>query len=209
MLNFLATLGWNDGTEQEIFSVQELIEKFSLDHIQRSGAAFDEQRLLWMNGTHIRALELDDLYTRVTKCWPAEAGAYDDAYKLQVLGLVQERLKYLVELPQLTNFFFTDLAVDPELISSNKQLKKIAPEELRPLLQQARTAIEASDFSVEDLTAKLNQLLEQTGQKPGILFSLVRIATTQAPASPGLADTLAVLGKEVALRRIDTTLASL
>jgi glutamyl-tRNA synthetase len=65
LVNFIASLGWNDGTEQEIFSREELIEKFSLERVQRSGARFDEQRLLWMNGAWIRALDIDTIYTLV------------------------------------------------------------------------------------------------------------------------------------------------
>jgi len=239
MLNFLATLGWNDGTEQEIFTVKELIEKFALSRVQKSGAKFDEQRLLWMNGAHIRELQLDDLYARTTLIptpntvistpgsesgagsaeksrdlstnarddtqgfWPPEAKDYDDIYKKRVLGLVQERLKFLGELPQLTEFFFKDLPINMELIDGNKQLKKFSHQELKALLEKAKTSIEQSDFSVDDLTKRLNDLLEQTGQKPGVLFSLIRIATTQAPASPALAETLAVLGKETVLRRVN------
>lgn len=209
MINFMATLGWNDGTEQEIFSVDELVAKFSLDRVQKSGARFDEQRLLWMNGAHIRALPLDNLFARIADFWPPEADKSDDPYKKQVLGLVQERLKYFKELPELSQFFFADLPVNPELISGHKQLKKLEASEIKYLLQQSREAIAASDFTAPDLTNRLNDLLESSGQKPAVLFSLVRIATTQAPSSPGLADTLAVLGKEVALRRIDAQLASL
>jgi glutamyl-tRNA synthetase len=209
MINFLATLGWNDGTEQEIFSVKQLIEKFSLERVQKSGAAFDEQRLLWMNGAHIRGLTIDDLYERSKDYWPESSNTYDDNYKKSVLALIQERLKYLAEIPDLTNFFFEDLPINAELITNNKQLKKVPTDELKKLLDEARSVIEKSDFSAEALTKTLNNLLETTGQKPGILFSLVRIATTQAPASPGLADTLSVLGRETALRRIDATLSSL
>jgi glutamyl-tRNA synthetase len=209
LINFMATLGWNDGTEQEVFSVPDLIEKFDLSRVQKGGAKFDEQRLLWMNGAHIRALDLDDLYSKVADFWPKEAAAYDDDYKRRVLGLVQERLKFFGELPQLTDFFFVELPVNPELISSHKQLKKLAQNEIKQLLEQARETLAQSDFSLDDLSAKLNQLLEVTGQKPAVLFSLIRIATTQAPASPGLADTLAVLGKDIGLRRIDTMLQTL
>jgi len=109
LINFMASLGWNDGTEQEIFSVEELIQKFSLNRVQKSGAHFDENRLLWMNGAHIRVLSLDDLYQKVADFWPEAAKNYDDSYKKQVLGLVQERLKFFAELPDLTRFFFTDL----------------------------------------------------------------------------------------------------
>jgi glutamyl-tRNA synthetase len=209
LVNFIATLGWNDGTEQEIFSVAELIKKFSLGRVQRSGARFDEQRLLWMNGYHIRQLTLDDLYKRVRTFWPEAAGAYDDAYKRRVLGVVHERLKYFAELPELTSFFFSDLPIDLALIDTHKQLQKIDPAARKALLEQSRAVLAQADFSVEDLSTKLNHLLEQTEQKPAILFSFIRIATTQAPASPGLADTLAILGKEVSLRRIDQTLAAL
>jgi glutamyl/glutaminyl-tRNA synthetase len=209
LVNFIATLGWNDGSEQELFSMEKLVEKFSLGHVQRSGAKFDEQRLLWMNGAHIRGLSLEDLYGRCKDFWPEEAKDYDDAYKKQVLGLVQERLKYLGELPELTSFFFADLPLNPELITANKQLKNIGAAELKQLLERSRGALAGSDFSLPDLTERLNGLLETTGQKPGVLFSLIRIATTQAPASPGLADTLAVLGKERSLARLDSQMAAL
>jgi len=209
LVSFIATMGWNDGTEQEIFTREELVQKFSLDRVQRSGAHFDEQRLLWMNGHYIREMSLDDLYEHVQGYWAEESKAYDDNYKKAVLGLVQERLKYFAELPKLTDFFFTDLPVNPELISGHKQLKKVDGSDIKQLLEQSRAELAQSDFSVQDLTDRLNKLLETTGQKPAVLFSLVRIATTQAPASPGLADTLAVLGKEVSLRRIDTMLQSL
>jgi glutamyl/glutaminyl-tRNA synthetase len=163
-----------------------------------------------MNGWHIRQLSVDELYGRIgPQFWPASAVDHDDAYKSRVLALVQERLKYYGELPQLTDFFFEDLPVNPELISTNKQLKKLNQEELKDLLTQASAALQISDFSPEELTITLNNLLIQTGQKPGILFSLIRIATTQAPASPGLAETLALLGKDTCLRRIDLTLAAL
>lgn len=209
LINFMASLGWNDGTEQEIFSVDELVEKFSLNHVQRSGAKFDEQRLIWMNGSHIRQLTLDDLYHRSRSYWPEEAASFDDDYKRRVLALIQERLKYLAEIPQLTLFFFTEPTVNLELITANKQLKKYEIGTLRELLQTAQTEFEKSDFSTEDLTNRLNGLLEATGEKPGVLFSLIRVATTWAPASPALADSLNVMGKERVMRRLAASLAAL
>lgn len=209
LVNFIVTLGWNDGSEQEIFSRQELLTKFSLDRVQRSGAHFDERRLAWMNGAYIRELDLDDLYQRVSDYWPPAAAEYDENYKKQVLSLVQERLKYFSELPELTDFFFVDLPLRPELISDHKQLKKLSSGELRDLLVQARDSLAASDFTVSDLTERLNQLLQQTTQKPAVLFSLIRIATTQAAASPGLADTLVVLGKQRSLDRLERQLGAL
>jgi glutamyl-tRNA synthetase len=209
LVSFLATLGWNDGTVQEIYSVDELIAKFQLSRVQRSGARFDEQRLNWVDGYFIRHLELNDLYERSQAFWPAEAQTASVDYKRQVLAIVQERLKFLSELPVLTIFFFKDLPVDPSLISSHKLLSKLPADNIKALLTTSRESLAESDFSLADLEQRLNKLLDNLDQKPATLFSLIRIATTQAPASPALADTLAVLGKEKVLHRIDIMLASL
>lgn len=209
MLNFLASMGWNDGTEQEVFTRDELIAKFSLDRVQRSGARFDEQRLLWLNGQHIRMLSLDDLSDRIADFWPASAADASDDYKKQVLTLVQDRLKTLTDLPIITEYFFTEPTVDFSLITDNKQLKKLEFSDIKDLLVQAREVFETTEFTPESIQSSLNQLLEATGQKPGILFSLIRIATTWAPFSPQLNDTLALLGKETVLRRLNTAIASL
>lgn len=206
LLNFLALLGWNDGTEQETFPIGELQEKFSLERVHSSPAVFDNRRLDWMNGQYIRQMSLDNLYELVERFWPKEAAGYDNTYKQRVLELVQERLKYFGELPELTRFFFADLPDNPQLITSHKQLKIYPESDLKTYLMSVRVELEPSDFSPEDLTKRLNGLLSLTHTKPAMLFSLIRIATTQAPASPGLADTLAVLGKEVVLRRIDKQL---
>ena len=162
-----------------------------------------------MNGAHIRELAISDLYQKVSEFWPSEAEDFDDGYRTQVLGLVQERLKYFKELPELTLFFFADLPINPELISSHKQLKKLDFTTLKNLLEQSMNSLKSSDFSTEDLSNKLNALLELTGQKPAVLFSLIRIATTQAAASPGLAESLKVLGKERSLSRIQSQINNL
>ena len=203
MLNFLASMGWNDGTEQEIFTMQELIDKFSLERVQRSGARFDEQRLLWMNGHWIRTLELDDLYGRVAAYWPASAADYDESYKKQVLSLVQDRMKTLAELTIMTKYFFEEPVRNDSLISDNKQLKKLSQEEISHLLEVVKNEFTTLDgWTPETIQASLNHLLEVTGEKPGTLFSLIRIVTTWAPFSPQLNDTLALLGKDKTLARI-------
>ncbi len=207
MLNFLAQLGWNDGTEQEIFSKAELIEKFSLDRVQKSGARFDEQRLIWLNGQWIRSLDLDDLYNRCEAFWGEESNNAEESYKKQVLALAQDRLKTLQDLPKLTNYFFTEPEIDEELISGNKQLRKLTEEERQSLLSVARQELaKLTDWTPESIQSCLNGLLEMTGQKPGILFSLVRIVTTWAQFSPQLNDTLALIGQEKTLQRIDNYL---
>ena len=203
MDSFMATLGWNDGTEQEIFTMAELIEKFSLDRVQRSGARFDEKRLLWMNGQFIRNLDLDDLYDRVRDYWPKSASSHSEDYKKQVLTLAQDRLKTLKDLPILTNYFFEEPRPDETLITDNKQLKKISNDELKSLVQTAIEDFEKIEiWDSENIQNCLNNLLEKTGQKPGILFSLIRIIVTWAPFSPQLNDTLELLGKDQTLERL-------
>ena len=211
MINFLASLGWNDGTEQEIYTVEEIIKKFSLEKIQNSSARFDEQRLIWVNGHHIRELSIDDIFAQTQDYWPPNIPEQFDneAYKKQVLALVQERLKFFAELPELTNFFFVDLPIDELLIKEHKTLKKLSSDEIVSLLEKSVAKLETSDFSTNDLQDKMNQLLQETDQKPITLFSLIRIATTQSPASPGLADTMAVLGKDRSLQRIKNQIAAL
>jgi glutamyl-tRNA synthetase len=209
LLNFLATLGWNDGTEQEVFTIDELIAKFSLERVQRSGAKFDEQRLLWLNGAHIRQLSLDELYRRVTDFWPPAATDFEASYKKAVLGLVQERLKFFKEITELTSFFFVEPQPDLSLIDTNKKLSKLSRAEQSSLLRTALESLNQSDFSVIDLQQRLNDLLQATGQQPAILFSLIRIATTWAAASPSLAESLQVLGKDRVLARIKKALGVL
>lgn len=209
LVSFIATLGWNDGTEKELFTVDELVQSFSLERVGKGGAVFDERRLLWTNGSFIRKLSLDELYEQAKEYLPEEAPQADESYNKAVLGVVQERLKFYGELPSLTRFFYIDLPTDPSLISNHKQLKKYPTEKLREILTQAREALDDAEFTAESLQATLNDLLEKSGEKPVVLFSLVRIATTQAPASPGLAETLVVLGKETTLRRIDAQIKEL
>lgn len=202
LVNFMALLGWNDGTEQEIFTIRELIDKFDLTRVQRSGAKFDEQRLTWMNGTYIRNLHLDQLVDEVKDFWPVSAENFDSEYKKQVLSLVQDRLKFFAELPSLTSFFFEDLPVDNELINNNKNLSNIPKARLVELLTICLDTLDNTDFKTKDLIECLNNLLVTTDSKPAVLFSLLRIATTQASSSPGLAETLAVLDKERSINRI-------
>ncbi len=207
LVSFIATLGWNDGTEQEVFTMDELVAKFSLDRVQKSGARFDEKRLLWMNGHFIRELSLDELANRIEFFWPPSAKKHPESYKKQVLALAQDRLKTLKDLPMLTSYFFEEPSIDMSLISENKQLKKLSDDEVRDLLQAAHDALLESEWTAEAIQQTLNQLLETTGQKPGTLFSLIRIATTWAPFSPQLNDTLALLGKEKTLARIKNVIA--
>ena len=210
MANFLATLGWNDGTEQEVYKTNELIESFSLDRVQKSPARFDEQRLLWLNGQHIRMLDLDDLFERVDDFWPESANSSTDEHKKQVLALVQDRLKTLADLNTSTDYFFTRPTPNWEMIQTNKQLKKLESSEITKLLQSAQEKLsELSEFNSESIQYALNQLLEITGQKPGILFSLIRLAVSWAPFSPALPDTLALIGQTETIDRLNQAIETI
>jgi glutamyl-tRNA synthetase len=203
MINFIASLGWNDGTEQEIFSVAELIEKFDLSRVQRSGARFDQQRLLWMNGQHIRALSLEDLSERVQNFWPISAVSASHEQKNTILALVQDRLKTLADLAIITDYFFVDPAPNWQMIEDNKQLRKAGRSILIELLEKSILKLkELDDFRPESIQQTLNQLLEDTAQKPAILFGIIRLAVSWAPFSPALPDTLATLGKQTVLTRL-------
>jgi len=202
MINFLATIGWNDGTEQEIYTVDELIEKFSLDRVQRSGGVFDEQRLMYLNGVHIRRLSLSELFEKVVNFWPEEASGSDDEYKKNVLALVHERLKFLSELPELTRFFFVEPTITDEIFTSNKQLKKLSTEERANMLKAVSEALADSDFTEADLEERLRGLVETLETKHGVLFGLIRAQITGSNIAPGLFETMRVLGKDIVLKRL-------
>ncbi len=209
MLNFIASLGWNDGTEQEIFSLEELISKFSLNRVHRSGAIFDEKRLLWTNGQWIRRLTLDDLYQRVESFWNNSAKNADESYKKQVLAIVQDRLKTLADLPLMTSYFFEEPEINYDLISTDKKLGKIPTSELKQLLETTYSELQSSSYEAADLQETLNSLLEKTNSKPMVLFGLIRLAISWTPFSPTLNETLAVLGREKVLKRLEKTIKSL
>lgn len=203
LMSFIATMGWNDGTEKEIFTHEELIEAFSLDRIQKSGARFDEKRMLWMNGHFIRELPLEELYEQCKDFWPAVAQSADKTYKMQVLALLQDRLKTLQDLRTGSDYFFAEPTVNMELITKNKQLKKLSEQEHTELLDATHDALaHVQSWDAASIQATLNELLEQTGQKPGVLFSLIRVYATWAAFSPQLPDTLALLGRETTLARL-------
>ena len=213
MLNYLACLGWNDGTEQEIYTKDELIQKFSIDRIQNSGARYDETKLLWMNGQWIRKIfdeqGVEALFARTEGFWPDSANAYDDQYKKKVLSIIYDRLKTLSDLRVMTTYFFEDPIINTDMIFSNKFLKKISEEELSELLQISAKKIESCEWNPESLQNTLNNLLEETQRKPAELFSLIRISLSYAPFSPALHLTLDTLGKNTSLSRLHQTITAI
>lgn len=185
---FLASLGWNDGSTQEVYTTDELIKNFSLARIQKSPAQFSKDRLTWMNGVMIRQMSIEALLERAESFLPPEANAFSQDYQKAAIRLVQDRLKTLSELPELTNFFF----VDPS-----------APSQLdAPYLTSVIDALSTNDFSETNLEITLRDLAASLDIKTGTLFSTIRIAITGKKAAPGLFETLHVLGKDTSLRRL-------
>lgn len=214
MLNYLACLGWNDGTEQEIYTKEELIEKFSVERIQNSGARYDETKLMWVNGQWIRKIFDEQgaraLYERTIGFWPEEAAAYSEEYRIQVLSIIYDRLKTLSDLREMTRYFFVEPEINVELLTGNKFLKKMSEAEIEGLLKTAIAKLSSvAEWNADNLQVALNELLAETEKKPAELFSLIRIAVSFAPFSPALNLTLEVLGREVSLARLNAVARSI
>ena len=207
MLNYLACLGWNDGTEQEIYTKEELIKSFSLDRIQNSGARYDETKLLWMNGVWIRKIAdekgVAELYSATEKFWPESAKDFDDDYKKKVLSIIYDRLKTLSDLRNMTNYFFEEPRIDLSMLIENKFLKKFSEAELENLLKTVISKLtKVEDWTANKIQESLNELLVDTEKKPAELFSLIRLAISFAPFSPALNLTMEVLGRKKTISRL-------
>ena len=214
MLNYLACLGWNDGTEQEIYTKDELVAKFSLDRIQTSGARYDETKLLWLNGQWIRRIFTEQgaeaLYAHTTNFWPESATNHTDEYKLRVLSIIYDRLKTLSDLKEMTDYFFEDPRIDLDMLINNKFLKKLSESEIENLLKLTIAKLtDLKTWNADTLQEALNELLAETGKKPAELFSLIRLAISFAPFSPALNLTMEVLGRETTLARLNAVTRSI
>lgn len=212
MLNFLACLGWNDGTEDEIYSKEDLIERFDVSRIQHAGARFDEQKLLWLNGQWIRRLFNEDakaLYARTTDFWPESAKNASDELKFHVFSIIYDRLKTLADLRTMTDYFFVSPTVDMDMITNNKALKKLSEHEIVALLRQSIEKLrKVTEWTPENLQNALNELLAESEQKPATLFGLIRLSVSFAPFSPALHDTLSVIGREATLVRLNAVITT-
>lgn len=212
MLNFLACLGWNDGTEDEIYSKEDLIERFDVSRIQHAGARFDEQKLLWLNGQWIRRLFNEDakaLYARTTDFWPESAKNASDELKFRVFSIIYDRLKTLADLRTMTDYFFVSPTVDIDMITNNKALKKLSEHEIVALLRQSIDKLrKVTEWMPENLQNALNELLTESEQKPATLFGLIRLSVSFAPFSPALHDTLSVIGREATLARLNAVITT-
>ena len=212
MTNFLALLGWSLDDKTEMFTLQELVEKFSLERISRTAAIFNNDKLNWMNGVYIRNLSPEDFVQRslpfLEKNLPPEVQRpLSVNYIRRFMPLIQERAKTLHEVAELTRFFFTDgLDYDPGLLIGKKMSRDSALEALKA--GQCELG-KLKEFTEESLEVVLRPLAEKIGLKTGQLFGVLRVAVTGRTAAPPLFQTMAVLGKELCLKRIQAALDGL
>ena len=206
LLNFLALLGWNPGTDNEIFSVADFIKDFSLEKVQKSGAIFDFAKLDWMNGEYIRQKSVKEL-AELVKPFLEKSGVFQvlsnqlpvtDDYLEKIIALEQPRLKKLSEIGERTDYFFKDPEYDKELL----RWKKMADEELCLSLDKSIQIV--SDTNLEFTRLALEKrFLEEigTGDKGSVLWPL-RAALSGKKASPGPFELMDVLGQEETLKRL-------
>ena len=209
LVNYLALLGWATGTEEEVLSLDEIVERFELEAVHKGGAVFDRERLEWLNGQWIRRLDPTELIERLRPFVEAElhSGRIDrmpsDDELRALLPVVQDRLPTLGAIGDLAGFLWVDeLAVDAAQIVPKRWDLAIT----REALAAARSTIDAVGevtFEADELEPPLRALAEARGWKAGDLFMAIRVAVTGRTATPPLFDTLVALGRERTLQRLD------
>jgi glutamyl-tRNA synthetase len=197
--NYLALLGWGTADDTTLMSTEELIERFRIEDVGRASAIFDEQKLRWMNGRFMREMPLDE-YTEAVARY---LGREPERRLRAACGIAQEKAQTLAEVWPLIRFVFEPPVDDP------KAWRKVMGEETRPLLEAARAALgDANGFQPADVEAALAPLAERL-EGPGRLYQPLRVAITGSSVSPGIFESLSVLGREEALARIDAAIARL
>ena len=215
LLNFVAFLGWNPGGEdnQEILSLEEMTELFSLERCTQSNAVFDQSKLDWMNGMWIRRLSAEELTPRVLPFMQkagllGEAHASDLALLTKLIELIHERLPRLDAAPESLAYFYKDWQqneVEVSLFASNK----ITQDQVIQYLHVAKQIITDTDFETEALEQKFKAHAEVQTIKLGDLLTPLRIACTNRKVSPPLFATIVLIGREKVLLRIEHALTSL
>jgi len=207
LLNWISLMGWSFDDHTEFFSIQELIEYFSLQKLNPSPAAVDYKKLDHFNGHHIRDLPTEDLAHRMRPFYETAGLVVDDAQLGQITPLVQERIRTLEEAVEISGFFFRDtVKPDPaQLIGKN-----MTPSESAKAIRQAYQVIEAlPSMDIEPLETALRFLADEINLKAGQLFGILRVAVTGQRVSPPLIESMAYIGKVEVLARIERSIALL
>jgi glutamyl-tRNA synthetase len=192
--NYLALLGWGTQDDTTILSTEELIERFDLSGVGRSSAIFDEQKLRWLNGRFMREMDLDAYTEAVAR----HLGREPDEHLRAACAIAQEKAQTLAEVWPLIGFLFDQPETD------EKAWRKVMKDGALPLLSEALEALRGtSSFQPEELETALGRILAEHDVKPGQLYQPIRVAITGTSVSPGIFESLAVLGKDRSVERIE------
>jgi glutamyl-tRNA synthetase len=198
--NYLALLGWGTDDDTTVMSTEELVERFRVEDVGKAAAIFDEKKLRWLNGRFMRELSLDDYTAAVARHLNREP----DQRLRDACAIAQEKAQTLDEVWALIRFLF-ESPVDDE-----KAWQKVMKDGAEAALEASRDALAAlEDFDVSGVEAALEPLPDRLEAKPGKVYQPIRVAITGTSVSPGIFESLAVLGRAESLARIDAALARL
>jgi glutamyl-tRNA synthetase len=190
LMNFLALLGWAPDGETTIMSRDELVERFTLERVGSSPATFDYAKLDWMNGVYLRDLSLDDYAGRLVAYLREQGVDWPEERVRAAAPLVQEKIGRLGEFAAFAGFLFHDVEPDRELLDA-------------PILTAAAGALEHVDpWTAPEIEVALKRLCEDLGEKPRAVYLPIRVAATGSRVSPGLYESLELLGRETSLARL-------
>jgi glutamyl-tRNA synthetase len=201
--NFLALLGWNAGTEQEIFSMEELIKSFSFDRVHKAGARFDIQKANWFNQQYLKQRSDLSIGAEVTPLFAARGIKVRNEQVLQIVHLLKDRVHFVKEIVDESLFLFNS----PESYDQEVVVKKWN-EEAVAAISGFRDALEGydGDFVADDIKHLLSSTMESLGVKMGKIMQALRLAITGAAAGPDLMVIMQILGKEEAVTRLEKAL---
>lgn len=207
MLNFMMFLGWNPGTEREVYSLEDFVKDFSIEKIQKSEmAAFGRQKLLWFNGLYIRNLLLENLWDRVVK-WNEEYSKklnfekYGKEYNLKILELVRERMKKLSEFNDLSLYFYEKPKIDKKVAEKFAGDSKRAHEIVDNFIK-VYESISNENWNIKDLDEISHSKLEEFSYKPKEAFMTMRYIVTGCESTPPLFDVFGLIGKGETIERL-------
>jgi glutamyl-tRNA synthetase len=209
--NYLALLGWGTEDDTTILTTDELVERFSIERVGKSAAVFDERKLRWLNGRFMRSLPLEDYEHRVLgqlrRYAPEDAVAFESApadRRRAACEIVRDKAQTLEEVWPLIRFLFSEPAPDP------KAWQKVMTGDAASALAEALDALRGVDgFDVGAVEAALEASVARSGRKPKDVYQPIRVAITGTTVSPGIFDSLAALGREASLERIEAALSEL
>jgi glutamyl-tRNA synthetase len=197
LVNFLALLGWSYDDKTTIMSRDELVERFDLDRVVPSPATFDYQKLDWMNGMYLRALSADAYAEELVRYLRETGHEWDEALVRRSVPIVQEKIERFGQYPDFAGFLFREVHPDPALLNGRE-----------PIVEAARDALaQVEPFDAEHIEAALRGLAERLELSPRKAFEPIRIAVTGSKVSPGLFESLELLGKDETLRRLSAAVA--